>query len=107
MSIWKGKYGPLLIAEIGGNHEGDFEYAKRLNQLAIDSKVDYVKFQIYTGDGLVNPVEGKDRNRHFKKFELSIDQHKELAEMCRMQGTGYNASVWEEDAISTMAPYLD
>ena len=26
-SNWKGKYGPLLIAEIGGNHEGDFEYA--------------------------------------------------------------------------------
>ena len=29
-SIWRGKHGPLLIAEIGGNHEGDFEYAKKL-----------------------------------------------------------------------------
>ena len=26
--IWKGKNGPLLIAEIGGNHEGSFQYAK-------------------------------------------------------------------------------
>ena len=25
---WKGKHGPLLIAEVGGNHEGDFNYAK-------------------------------------------------------------------------------
>ena len=26
--FWKGKYGPMLIAEIGGNHEGNFNYAK-------------------------------------------------------------------------------
>ena len=45
--IIKGKYGPLLIAEIGGNHEGDFSYANDLLDLAIDSKADVVKFQIY------------------------------------------------------------
>ena len=33
-SNWSGKHGPLLIAEIGGNHEGDFAYAKRLTKLA-------------------------------------------------------------------------
>ena len=54
MNCWKGSAGPLLIAEIGGNHEGDFEYAKKLTQLAIESKADYVKFQIYTGDTLVS-----------------------------------------------------
>ena len=47
--IFKGKHGPLLIAEIGGNHEGNFEYAKKLTQLAIDSDVDIVKFQISVG----------------------------------------------------------
>ena len=45
-NIWEGKHGPLLIAEIGGNHEGDFEYAVKLTDLAIKSDVDYVKFQI-------------------------------------------------------------
>ena len=47
-SNWKGKNGPLLIAEIGGNHEGNFSYAKKLTKLAIKSDVDVIKFQIYT-----------------------------------------------------------
>ena len=41
--IWNGKYGPLIIAEIGGNHEGNFNYAKKLVQKAIKSGVDVVK----------------------------------------------------------------
>jgi N-acetylneuraminate synthase/N,N'-diacetyllegionaminate synthase len=104
---WKGKHGPLLIAEIGGNHEGDFEYAKRLTQLAIDSGADYVKFQIYTGDGLVSRLESPDRNQHFKKFELSPAQHIELADLCRNQKVGYTASVWNFDALDWINPYMD
>ena len=104
---WKGKHGPLLIAEIGGNHEGNFEYAKKLTQLAIESGADYVKFQIYTGDGLVNPIEGAARNQHFKKFELSPEQHIELARSCIDAGVGYLASVWIPEAIEWIDPYMD
>ena len=60
MKNFQGKFGPLLIAEIGGNHEGNFEYAKHLTQLAIDTNVDFVKFQIYTGDSLVSKMESPD-----------------------------------------------
>ena len=70
--IFKGKHGPLLIAEIGGNHEGDFEYAKKLTELAIEADVDFIKFQLYTGDGLVNPLENLQRNQHFKKIKSFI-----------------------------------
>lgn len=97
---FKGKHGPLLIAEIGGNHEGDFEYAKRLTQLAIESDVDFIKFQIYTGDSLVSSVESPQRNAHFKKFELSQDQHLELAKMVQDAGIGYMSSVWNKDALA-------
>ena len=38
IKIWEGKNGPLLIAEIGGNHEGNFTYAKKLLKLAIESR---------------------------------------------------------------------
>ncbi|MBL7858474.1 MAG: N-acetylneuraminate synthase family protein [Cyclobacteriaceae bacterium] len=106
MNPFKGKHGPLLIAEIGGNHEGDFEYAKKLAQLAIDTNVDYVKFQIYTGDTLVSSIESPDRNRHFKKFELSKEQHIYLAEMVKEAGILYTSSVWDIDSMAWLNKYI-
>ena len=45
---WYSADGVYIIAEIGGNHEGDSEYAKKLTQLACESQADCIKFQIYT-----------------------------------------------------------
>jgi spore coat polysaccharide biosynthesis protein SpsF (cytidylyltransferase family) len=59
-SPWRGSAGPLLIAEIGGNHEGNFDVARAMTEAAISSGADCVKFQIYTGDTLVSSVESPD-----------------------------------------------
>lgn len=107
MSNWRGKHGPLLIAEIGGNHEGDFEYAKELTQLAIEADVDYIKYQIYTGDSLVSHVENPVRNKHFKKFELSQEQYIELAKMCQAGGAKFMASVWNPEFFNWIDQYMD
>lgn len=103
---WEGKHGPLLIAEIGGNHEGDFEYAKQLTQLAIEADVDYIKFQLYSGDTLVSRVENPIRNKHFKKFELSKEKYIELAKMCEAAGKKFMASVWNPDYFEWIDPYM-
>ena len=103
---WQGRFGPLLIAEIGGNHEGDFDAALRMTDLAISSGADVVKFQIYTGDTLVSPVESPDRHRHFQRFELTPEQHIALAERCRAAGRIYNASVWDLGALEWLDSYL-
>ncbi len=105
-NLLAGKHGPLLIAEIGGNHEGDFEYAKELCRLAISTDVDLVKFQIYTGDSLVSREESPVRNTHFKKFELTQEQHVELAKMVQEAGLMYTASVWDLSAMSWIDPYI-
>lgn len=97
---------PLLIAEIGGNHEGDFVAAKRLTDLALDSGADAVKFQIYFGDSLVSAVESPDRNAHFKRFELTPAQHLALSERVRGAGRDYIASVWDLDSYSWIAPVV-
>ena len=107
MNTWQGKHGPLLIAEIGGNHEGDFEYAKKLTKLAIEADVDYIKYQIYTGDSLVNPVENPVRNKHFKKFELSLAQYEELAQMCKDAGIRFLASVWDMTKLQWSSEHMD
>jgi sialic acid synthase SpsE/spore coat polysaccharide biosynthesis protein SpsF (cytidylyltransferase family) len=103
---WSGPVGPLLIAEIGGNHEGNFAVAKQLCELAIGARADCIKFQLYTGNGLVSAAESPDRNRHFKKFELSREQHIYLAEMCQDAGAIYNASVWNLDMLDWIDGYL-
>lgn len=100
-----GQHGPLLIAEIGGNHEGNFEYAKKLTQLAIESDSDFIKFQIYSGNTLVNPVESPDRHKHFKKFELSREQYRELAQIVTDAGKQFMASIWDEEMIDWVDDY--
>lgn len=105
-TFWSGKNGPMLIAEIGGNHEGDFRYAKKLVKLAIKSGVDVIKLQIYKGDELVSKFESKKRNSHFKKFELSKKQHIYLAKICKKNNVIYSASAWDLDSIEWIKKYL-
>jgi N,N'-diacetyllegionaminate synthase len=90
---------PYLIAEIGGNHEGNFSYAIELTHLAIESGVDSIKYQIYTGDTLVSSIQDQNRNNHFKKFELSLDEYTELAELCIKNNVDFSASVWNNNSI--------
>ena len=98
-----GKNGTYVIAEIGGNHEGDFEYAKYLTKLGAQSGADAIKFQIYSGERLVNKVYDPERVKHFKKFQLDKSQYLELASICKKLGVSFMASVWDLAAIS----YID
>lgn len=105
-SPWRGKAGPMMIAEIGGNHEGDFEVACSMTESAILAGADCVKFQIYQGDTLVSPVESPKRHKHFQSFELTREQHIALAKMCRDAGVEYLASVWDDDAFEWVDEFL-
>jgi N,N'-diacetyllegionaminate synthase len=106
MTIFGGQHGPWLIAEIGGNHEGDFDSAKRLIDLAVEAGADAVKFQIYYGDTLVSGCESPDRNAHFKRFELEPRQHLALAERVLDAGRAYVASVWDLNAFNWINPVI-
>ena len=88
-----------VIAEIGGNHEGNFEYAIELCLDAIKAGADAVKFQIYTGETLVNKKLDPDRVEHFNKFSLSSNQYQELASICQKNNVDFIASIWTEEDI--------
>ena len=96
----------FVIAEIGGNHEGNFDYAKHLLAEAIESGAHAVKFQIYRADKIVSPVEGSDRNAHFKKFELKDEQFFELANIAKSAEVQFLASLWDSDSLATYDPIL-
>jgi len=103
---FKSKNDVYIIAEIGGNHEGDFEYAKQLTRLAAESGADAVKFQVYTGDSLVNSKYDPVRNKHFKKFELSSAEYIELALLCKELDITFMASIWDIEAFNYMDKYM-
>lgn len=102
-----GARAPMVILEIGGNHEGDFAYASKLVEMACLSKAGVVKLQIYSADGLVNPKFDENRHRHFQKFELSADQYRQLLSQIRGAGKLSCASVWSENLYNELADDID
>lgn len=96
----------FIIAEIGGNHEGNFEYAKKLLLDAAKTGCHAIKYQVYEGDKIVSKVEGADRNKHFKKFELSNEQYKELINMAEENNMLFCASFWDPEAVDYFDPFV-
>ena len=95
-----------IIAEIGGNHEGDFAYAKKLLRLAIESGADAVKFQVYTGETLVNKDVDPARAEHFSRFALDEQQYFDLAKICLDRGVDFLASVWTASMIEKFSDLM-
>lgn len=101
----------MLIAEIGNNHEGSIERAKRLIELAAPH-ADAVKFQIFRAERLVHPslpsrVEGhKTQLERMKSLEFTDEQWHELREYCQKLGVEFMATCFDVDTLNTWAPYL-
>lgn len=98
---------PVVVAEIGCNHKGDFEIAKELITLAKECKASYAKFQKRNPKELLteeqynrphpNPMHsyGETYGEHREKLELTKDQHRELMQFCENTGIRYATSVWD------------
>jgi len=97
---------PIVIAEVGCNHMGDFNLAKKMIQEAAKCGADYVKFQKRNNKYLLggnfdvpHPVPensyGNTYGKHRDFLEFSINQHKQLAKYCQKNNIKYSTSVWE------------
>lgn len=102
-----GRSGVFTIAEVGGNHEGDFSYAKDLVSQACATNVDAVKLQVYSPELLVNSVVDKNRYEHFKRFALKRAQYEELFDIIRDSGKLVSASVWSIAEFNVFVDRLD
>jgi N-acetylneuraminate synthase len=94
----------LMIAEIGINHNGDMDIAKRLIDMAKGAGCDAVKFQkrtvdiVYTQDYLDSPRESPwgTRQRDQKEaLELGVAEYDAIDAYCRGKGIDWFASAWD------------
>ena len=91
---------PFIIAEIGGNHEGSLDYAKKLLIDAAEAGADAVKFQTYFPDHIVSKIEDPERHKHFAKFSLRIEDYFTLSELALENDVIFMSSIWDSESLS-------
>ena len=96
-----------IIAEIGCNHKGDFEIAKRLITIAKKCGANVAKFQKRNNKSLLTKKEynqphpepwnsyGNTYGEHREALEFTKEQHEELKKICDDHDIIYSSSVWD------------
>src|SRR5688572_24249185 len=97
---------PLLIAEIGNNHEGDPGLALELAEAAVAAGADAVKVQIIDPGRLVN-VAQSERIAQLTRFRLDPEVFVEMAQRVRSHGRLFMASVFDCASLREMQHQLD
>lgn len=99
-----------VIAEIGINHNGDLDIAKKLVDAAVLAGCDAVKFQKRTPE-LCVPPEQRDLVRetpwgrmtyldYRHRVEFDAEQYVEIDRYCRQKGIAWFASCWDEPSVA-------
>lgn len=103
----------FIVAEVGNNHQGDQEHAKRMIREVAATGADAVKFQKrhleslltragreapYTGPNSFGPTYGA----HRLALELSAAQMAELKTLAESLGLVFFASAWDEVSLTEM-----
>ncbi|MEV7006891.1 N-acetylneuraminate synthase family protein [Streptosporangium sp. NPDC051022] len=98
-----------VIGEIGINHNGDLDIARRLIDVAADAGCQAVKFQKRTPEICV-PLEQRDQIRQtpwgemtymeYKiRTEFGLDEYTEIAKYCQERGLHWFASPWDVPSV--------
>lgn len=95
----------LIVAEIGNNHEGNFEVACRMVEAAADAGVDAVKFQTFK-TRLFTSNADPARFERLSKFELTQDQFTQLAELARKRGIIFFSTPLDLESAKFLAPIV-
>ena len=104
-----------IIAEIGINHQGDINIAKRLIDIAAAAGCDAVKFQKRNPDVCV-PEAQKNKPRSWQgvdmtyleykyKVEFGKKEYDEIDRYCKQQGIAWSASPWDMDSVEFLQQY--
>ena len=110
--------GPYFIAEIGVNHEGSLETAKRLIELAKEGGANCAKFQTYKAATLASRHSpaywdtSKEPSRSqfslFKRYDgFGPDEYRVLARHCHEVGIDFLSTPFDLDAVDFLDPLVN
>jgi N-acetylneuraminate synthase len=108
---------PYVIAEIGVNHEGSLDQAKRLIDQASKGGADAAKFQSYKAGTLASKhspsywdtTKEPTRSQYalFQKYDsFGPDEYRALAEHCREKGIDFLSTPFDDEAIEFLDPLV-
>ncbi len=104
----------FIIAEIGINHNGDIDLAKRLISVAAAAGCDAVKFQkrtievVYSAEELAKPRENPfGPTNGDLKFGLEFEQeeYEEINTFCKSLKMTWFASPWDENSVDFLEQF--
>lgn len=108
-------YPTYVVAEIGINHNGDLEIAKKLIRAAKEAGVDAVKFQKRTPILCVPPDQRSVMREtpwgyisyleYREKVEFDEAAYTEIDRCCKEVGIGWFASVWDEPSVDFLEAF--
>ncbi len=103
----KNKYSPkkkiLIIAEIGSNHNNDFNLAIKSIDAAVNAKCDAVKFQLFKADKI---IQRKSPGwKILKDLELDERWIPKLKRYCKTKKILFAISVFDLDGLKTINKY--
>ncbi len=104
----------FIIAEIGINHNGSVELAKKMIDIAVTTGCDAVKFQkrtvdvVYTKEELAKErisVFGNTNGDLKRGLEFGVKEYKEIDKYCKKKGILWFASCWDEGSVDFMEKF--
>lgn len=100
-----------VIAEVGNNHNGDVDRAIALVDAAVAAGADCAKFQMRKLDEVyrASSLSGKDDDLAveytldlLRRFELTTEQHKKIADYCASKGIEYLCTPWDARSVAVL-----
>lgn len=101
----------FVIAEIGNNHNGNFERAIEMVDRVIEMGADCAKFQMRHLDEVYRQrtlrKDGEDLSTEYvldllRRFELTVQQHQQLADYCARKGILYLCTPWDQRSVDIL-----
>lgn len=105
---------PYLIAEIGINHNGDIDIAKKLIKISKDTNFDAVKFQkrdielVYSKEILDTPREspwGTTTKEQKMGLEFNKKEYDQISNYCNELKIDWFASAWDLNSLNFFDQY--